>query len=128
MIEVGQGMRWLIWGIALAGWSAMLLTPQPAEIADAVLAPETVFPASKSMHVAGYFVLTLLTAWLRSSVPVRWVLLVFLSMHALGTEYLQHFVPGRTPGWRDAALDLVGIALGVLLCWRCWFASRRLRS
>jgi VanZ family protein len=122
MIEVSRELRWLIWGTAAVVWTAALLTPQPVELADAVLAPEAVFPASKSLHLAGYSLLALLTGWLRTSLPVRWGLLAFLFLHALGTEYLQQFVPGRTPGWLDAALDHLGLALGVLLSWRCWFA------
>lgn len=114
------GVRWAVWGTYTAAWTAALLTPQPVAIADAILPHEAVFPTSKALHVAAYAGLAALTGWLRLPSPVRRVMLLFLSCHALATEYLQNYVPSRTASWADVGIDHVGILLGLALSWKWW--------
>jgi VanZ family protein len=114
--------RWLIWSVYAGAWTLALLTPQPVEVSDAVLGPQTGHYASKTLHVSAYAVFTLLSAWLRAQRPGRWLLLGFLSLHAFATEYLQHFVPERTPSWQDVGFDHIGIAIGIILAWKWWRA------
>jgi VanZ family protein len=112
-------LRGLIWFVYTAIWTTSLLTPHPVRIADAVLPKEhTVY--FKTLHVTGYVVLTILTGLLR--VPASWrrVLVCFLSLHALGTEFLQNFVPERYPSWADVGWDHIGIVLGLILSWGWW--------
>jgi VanZ family protein len=118
----GTRLRWLVWGVYLAAWTAALLTPQPVEVAEAVLPESAVFPAAKSLHIAAYAGLAILTAWLPVRRKTRWGLLAFLSFHTMATEYLQHFVPTRYPSWEDVFIDHVGLLLGLLLSWRWWRA------
>jgi VanZ family protein len=115
----------LVWALFLAGWTSALLTPEPVEIADAVLPPETVFSASKLLHVAAYAVLAVLTGWLPVSARVRWLLLLVLSAHTLATEYLQGFVPTRTASWLDVGIDHVGIGIGIGITWKWWAGAKR---
>src|SRR5262245_43301237 len=125
LMTVGPWIRWSVWVAAVATLTVALLTSEPARVAGATLPPDTNFLASKTVHVLSYLILALLTAWL-PLLPVRrrW-LLGFLVAHAFLTELLQHFVPGRTGSLRDACLDVVGLALGVVLTWRCWRVGRR---
>lgn len=115
-------LRWLLWAGFLLLWSAALLTPQPVRAAEAMLAEEARFPASKLLHVAAYAVAALLTAWLPLPPRYRWLLLLALAAHAFATEYLQQFVRARYPSLRDVALDHAGLLLGVLLTWKRWRA------
>jgi VanZ family protein len=115
-------LRWLIWGGFIVAWTAALLTPHPAELADAVLPAPTRFPAAKSLHVAAYTVLTLLTSCLCVRRGWRWALLAFVSLHAMGTEFFQQFVPLRHGSLQDVGIDHVGILIGVALSWRAWWS------
>ena len=117
---LGPKVRWALWALALVGWTALLLRPEPAQVAGEVLPEQAVFPVAKLGHVGAYAVLTLLTAWLPVRVPGRFWLLALVILHAPGTEWLQQFVEGRTGTVRDAVLDWVGIAVGVALTWRRW--------
>jgi VanZ family protein len=115
--------RWMAWVLVLTLWTLALLTPQPVQVADALLPEDTVFPTSKLLHVTAYAVLALLTAVLPLRGQTRWWLLGLLALHAAGTEYLQQFVPPRTGSLRDVGLDHVGIALGVACTWKYWFGT-----
>jgi hypothetical protein len=111
--------RWMIWGVCVVAWTLALVTPQPAQIEREILPTEAQYPAAKTLHIAAYAVLTMLSAW----VPMRrgrWWLLVFLSLHGMGTEYAQTFVEGRFGCWRDVGIDHIGIALGLALTWKRW--------
>ncbi len=119
----GPKLRGLIWSIYTATWTTALLTPQPVRVADAVLGNEHAGYAAKTLHVSAYAVLTILTGWLNA--PLRWrgLLVVFLSAHALGTEFFQAYVPTRYPSWADVGWDHLGIVLGLILSWAWWTAS-----
>lgn len=109
-------MRWTVWSVYTAAWTTALLTPQPAEFAQATFEPEAAFTAAKSLHVCAYTVLTLLCLWLRPA-RFRAAWLLFPTAHALATEYLQGYVPLRTPSWEDVAIDHVGIVIGLAVMW-----------
>ena len=113
-------LRWFIWGLFLAAWTAALLTPQPVYIADTLLPEESRFTAAKSLHVAAYAVLAILSGWLRTPAPWPRLLLIFLCLHAMATEYLQGFVPPRGPSLEDVGFDHIGICWGIILSWRLW--------
>jgi VanZ family protein len=97
-----------------------LLTPHPAVIADTLLGEENAFYASKTLHVSAYAIMAFLSGWLRVRSAWRQVLLGFLSLHALGTEFFQYFVPYRYPSWTDVGWDHIGIIWGIILSWRWW--------
>ncbi len=66
-----------------------------------------------------YAFLTVFISWL----PLRrwrWLLLAFLSLHAVGTEFFQQFVPGRTGKLTDVVIDHAGMLLGLALTWKRW--------
>src|SRR5436305_330152 len=88
--------RWLAWSLFLLAWTLALLTPQPVQVADAVLPDDAVFPTSKALHVTAYALLAILTAALPLRRRTRWWLLGLLVLHAAGTEFAQQFVPPRT--------------------------------
>jgi hypothetical protein len=48
------------------------------------------------------------------------MLILLLSAHAMGTEFLQRYVETRTPTLHDVGLDHMGIMLGLALSWRMW--------
>jgi VanZ family protein len=115
--------RWLIWSAYAMAWTLALLTPQPIRVAQATFGPETGHLASKGLHISAYTLFTVLSAWLRARLPWRWLLPAFVSAHAFLTEYLQQFVPERTPSLGDVGLDHLGIALGMILAWKWWLES-----
>jgi VanZ family protein len=113
--------RWLISLVYLVLWTTALLVPITQEMGEAVSTePDNRVYFTKPLHVTAYMVLCLLGAWLRPRGRWRWVLLAFLSCHAMGTEYFQQFVPTRTASWRDVGLDHIGILLGVAFSWKMW--------
>ncbi|HKI38407.1 MAG TPA: VanZ family protein [Gemmataceae bacterium] len=113
-------LRRVVWlGFALL-WTAALVTPQPVRVSQAALPEQAQFPVGKSLHVAAYALLCVLTAWQRFAPRWRPLLLLALSAHAAGTEFVQQFVPLRHGSWEDVALDHVGLYLGVVLAWRWW--------
>jgi VanZ family protein len=114
--------RWALWLLFLSLWSVGLLVPNPARFTDGWLSREARFLLAKGLHVVAYALLAVLSGWLRAPFRYRWMLLVFMSAHALGTEFGQRFVATRTGSWRDVLLDHLGVALGVVLTWRWWRA------
>jgi len=132
--------RWVVWLLYVAVWTWGLLLPNPDRWARALILPVTIVAPedhpvrqellevvlslffSKTLHVAGYALLAVLSGWQRTAWGLRWGLLVFMSIHALGTEFLQAFAPGRHPSWRDVGLDHVGIMVGLALTWKWWLS------
>jgi VanZ family protein len=102
-------------------WSIALLRPEPVHAAEATFPEEgTRYLVGKSLHVGAYALLAVLSAWLPVRRRWRWLLLVVLSTHALGTEFFQQFVPERTGSWHDVGLDHIGLVWGILLGWKWW--------
>src|SRR5205823_3806179 len=110
----GPRLRGFIWSLYIVAWTTALLTPHPAVIADALLGEENAFYASKTLHVSAYAVMAILSGWLRVRSAWRQGLLTFLSLHALGTEFFQQFVPYRYPSWMDVGWDHIGILWGII--------------
>jgi VanZ family protein len=114
------GWGLLLWAVLLLLWTAALLRPEPVQVATAVLPRPVEFPAAKVLHVTAYAVLAALALLLRPLGRYRWALLGFLSLHGMGTEYLQQFVELRGPSVRDVLLDHLGIALGLAATCKAW--------
>jgi VanZ family protein len=111
---------WGVWLLTLGLWTACLLTTAPAHATAEVLAPEPDYIVTNAGHVLAYAVLAGALVWL----PGRkkgWAV-VLLSLHAIGTEVGQQWVPERTADLFDVGLDHLGIAGGLLLAW--WLARR----
>jgi VanZ family protein len=119
-----RSVRWLIWAVFLVAWTIALLTTPPVHVAKAMLAPPMIFPASKLLHVVAYALLAMLSAWLQAPFRVRWLLLLFMSLHAFGTEFFQQFIPERGPSLWDVGIDHIGIVLGLAVSWKWWWNSR----
>ncbi len=109
------GLRWALWSLCVAAWTVVLVTTQPVHVMHDVLPAQAAFPVAKTGHVVGYAFLTVLSAWLGVRRERRWLLLVFLSLHGMGTEFVQTFVPDRSGSWRDVGIDHIGILLGAAL-------------
>jgi VanZ family protein len=104
-------------------WTTALVVPRPDDFVPDPLSPSPDIPFSEMVHVGGYAFFAALTAWARPPRRLRGWLLLGLVLHALGSEVAQGFVPPRTASWVDAAFDLVGIVLGVILTWKWWAAA-----
>jgi VanZ family protein len=113
-------LRRVVWLAYVIVWTASLVTPQPARASAATLPTPAQFPAAKSLHIAGYGLLCVLTGWQRFAPRWRPLLLLALSAHAVLTEVIQLYVPERHGDWVDVALDHVGLYLGVVVAWRWW--------
>jgi len=71
-------------------------------------------------HAAGYALLG--AAWMYALQTLRpasaaWTAWTLSLVYALGDEFHQSFVPGRTADWRDIVVDALGAALAMYL-WR----------
>ena len=111
----------VLWVLLLSGWTVALLTPDPVRLAKEVLPDQVEFPVAKLLHLTAYAVLAALAGVLRPLGRWRWLLLLVLSLHGMGTEYGQQFVDLRGPSVRDVLIDHAGILLGALAAWRSWF-------
>jgi tetratricopeptide (TPR) repeat protein len=71
--------------------------------------------SDKLYHVLGYLTLTLTFMWWAVSRSQKAVLLLgtAAALHAVVTELLQHFVPGRTVDRADFVANLAGVTCGV---------------
>jgi VanZ family protein len=105
------------WSVLLTGWTVALLRPEPVRLAKAVLPEKAEFPAAKLLHVSAYALLSGGAVLLRPLGRCRWLLLVLLSLHGMGTEYFQQFVELRGPSVRDVVIDHMGIVLGAAAVW-----------
>jgi VanZ family protein len=114
-------LRWAVWWLALAGWTALLVTTRSAAVVESVVPDQDLrFWVAKTAHVAGYTVLSVLVGCLPVRFGWRIAWWLFLVLHAGMTEFIQLFVEGRTGSLRDVGLDLCGIILGLVLlsAWR----------
>jgi VanZ family protein len=123
-----QWLRWcagalVVWCALLVLWTVALLTPDPVQVARAVLPDELEFPVAKLLHVCAYAALAALTTSLRPMGRYRWLFLALLSLHGMGTEYFQQFVPGRCGCLQDVGIDHVGIVIGAVLAWKTWLGK-----
>lgn len=116
--------RWTIWFVLFALWTIGLTRPIPdfTEIVGDE-AMQYRFHVAKTLHVAVYAGLTVLTAWLRA--PMRWriALMFFLMAHATVTEHIQLFVEGRIGHLHDVGLDNLGVLAGLIVSWKWWSAD-----
>lgn len=116
------GVRWLVWSLYAAAWTAALLVPVPVKPDPAN--PESsnyFFLFSKAVHIGAYAFFTILSAWLALVVGRRGLFLGILFAHGVGTEVLQYLLPtGRTGCWQDVLLDWSAVVLGVVLSWKWW--------
>lgn len=110
----------LISTAVLVGPSLSLILRQQIESEENAALDYQFFLFSKVFHVADYGLMAVLTALLPAGRRLRGLLLVFLSVHAAGTEFLQQFVETRSGTWQDVVLDHLGMGLGVALTWRWW--------
>jgi hypothetical protein len=121
----------LVWGFWLAAavlWTAGLVMPDPHQITGEALSPEAFFTIGKSLHVLAYAFLTFLGLQLGLRGRLRWLPVIFMSLHAFGTEAVQYAFPElhRTGSLRDVAIDHVGILLGLAAAGLVWLIRRRL--
>jgi hypothetical protein len=121
----------------VAVWTWALLVPNPDQWASALIlgnepdsgAHDSVgqqilsvldsYLFSKALHISAYAVLAVLSGWVGCG-RIRWALLAFMSLHALGSEFLQSFEPSRHPSWDDVGFDHIGIGMGMVLSWKWW--------
>jgi VanZ family protein len=126
-----SGWRWLAWlawllisTVLLVGPSVARIFRQGIDTGANVPLDTTIYLLSKAFHVSAYALLAALTGLLLAPRRTRFLLLLLLSVHAFGTEYLQRFAPGRTGTLQDVGLDHLGLLLGLALTWKCWIRSR----
>lgn len=127
MMPLSRILGWVLWATIAVVWTVGLTsryggpegfgdTPEMREYSRFVMA--------KTTHVGIYTAWTILTGWLRPPFGIRLFLLMFLMSHAVLTEWAQTYVEGRMGLLRDAALDHLGIFLGVVIAYRWWAAER----
>ncbi len=124
-LNLSNHWRWIVWFAYTPAWTIALLVPRPIEVRpDQVLLWWSLFLFSKAVHVSAYALWSLMTCWLRTTLPIRLVLVLVMVLHAGASEYLQVLMNiGRHGSLRDVALDLVGIALGIFVGWRLFLRN-----
>ena len=117
--------RWIAWCAYVVPMTVLLVMPGPNEGGGFLggLEPHQQTFVAKSVHVAIYAGLTILTGWLRVSPGWRLVLLFVLMLHGAATEFIQQFVPNRTGALRDVLFDHLGVAVGLCISWKWWTRS-----
>jgi VanZ family protein len=115
-----HGVAWFVWLLCVVLWTVALLTTYPVLVQEAVLPPQAGYHAAKLLHVSAYAFLAAFSAWLLPANRLRFLPILFLSLHGFGTEFLQTFTESRHGSLTDVGLDHLGIALGFLLTLGKW--------
>jgi hypothetical protein len=120
-------VAWSAWCVATLAWTAALTLPINAPVFGATEEMRTLtrLILSKGAHLSIYAAWAFVTGWLQPRVKVRIFLLIFLMAHGVGTEWCQlltYDILGRHGSLRDAALDQLGILVGVIAGYRYWTA------
>jgi hypothetical protein len=105
-------LLWPVWLAALAAWTVALLTTYPVRVNEAVFSPAVGFSVAKLLHLSVYTALAVSGLCLPCRAGWRWLPVAILSLHAIGTEFVQQFVD-RSGCWEDVCLNHAGILLGV---------------
>jgi hypothetical protein len=121
-------VRWLIWTAVVIVWTVGLEWPVPdpghGPAREFILTYKYV--VGKSLHVAVYALLAVLSAWVPTTARYRWLMMFFLMGHAWGTEMLQETLEEwcyRGGSLSDVGFDLIGIVAGVAVSWKWWTKS-----
>jgi VanZ family protein len=115
--------RRLLWFAYLVCWTTALVTPirdDSSWVVPSLADLDLKYLLAKTLHVGGYAVFAALSGWLRSPLRFRWWVMFILMSHPTLTELIQLYVPGRSGSLYDAALDLIGILLGLVLTRKWW--------
>lgn len=114
--------RWGLLVLAVIVWTVFLFAPikppPPSDVVDP-LWRQALQPLA---HLISYAVLTILAGWVRVPMKHRLWLLFALCAHGILTELFQPNF-GREADVSDAALDMLGIFLGLLLARNWWFGN-----
>ena len=81
------------------------------------LGPPGEYHVDVVLQLATYFFL----AYLPFSIPIktlhRALMIATLAVFGAGSEFLQHFMPGRTASLSDGVANLAGIGVALLIVW-----------
>jgi VanZ family protein len=81
------------------------------------LGPPGEYHVDVALHLATYFFL----AYLPFSIPIpklgRGLMIGALALFAVGSEFLQHFMPGRTASLSDGIANVAGIGVALAIVW-----------
>jgi VanZ family protein len=121
-------LRWLIWLGFVIPWSVALEIPFPetADLPGGEVLLTNRRLIAKSLHVAVYAFMAILSGWVPMAPRFRWVMMFFLMGHAWGSEYVQELLQSycfRGGKLSDVGFDIIGIIIGVGLSWKWWAAS-----
>ena len=118
-------VRWLIWMGVVIAWTVALEVPIPdpgkGRTGEFILTNK--YMLGKSLHVAMYGLLAVLSARVPLPGRHRWLMIFFLMGHACGTEMLQKALEPwchRRGSLADVGYDILGIILGVAATWKSW--------
>lgn len=116
--------RWLIWTLFVVALTVALEAPiEPSVLSGSAIFVTNKYLLAKTGHVALYAVLTALSAWVSMPLRYRWMMVVFLIGHAVGTELLQLALEEychRGGSLADVGYDHLGILFGAALSWKWW--------
>ncbi len=112
--------RWQIWTIFVMAWTIALEAPipEPSNLPGGAIIVTNKYFIAKAGHVTAYAVLTLLSAWVPLPARYRWLMILFVMGHAVGTELLQAALEEychRGGSLADVGFDYLGIVLGTIV-------------
>src|SRR5712664_3400361 len=80
-------VRWLIWIVYVVAWTLSLERPYPRLVLEQKAIDEWyVHYFGKAVHVSAFACFAILSAWLHVPGRYRWLLVLFMSLHAIGSE------------------------------------------
>ncbi len=117
--------RWWVWSAYLLCWSVAVQTPVPPaeDLPFGEYLELRKFLFAKSVHVASYALLTVLSGWLFVPTRWRWLLMFVVMGHGAATELLQWALADlchREGTLRDVGFNFLGVMAGLLLSWKWW--------
>jgi hypothetical protein len=116
---------WLVWGLYIVAWTILLEIPKRGvdQLSVSVDLTGYTYFLAKTLHVAMYAVLAILSSLVPLSARYRFALMFVLMAHATITELLQEMLEPychRGGSLHDVGYDHLGIAIGVALSWKRW--------
>ena len=117
--------RCWLWAAYLLFWSVIVQTPVPPaeELPFGEFIEPRKFVVAKSIHVASYALLTVLSGWLFVPTRWRWLLMFVVMGHGAAMELLQAALVDmchREGTLRDVGFNCLGVLVGVALSWKWW--------
>ncbi len=111
----------IVWTVGLE-----LPVPDPGKMPAGEFILTNKYLFAKTVHVAVYAGLAVLSAWVPLAGRYRWLMMFVLMGHAWGTEMAQEALKPwchRGGSLADVGYDIAGIVVGAAVSWKWWVGT-----